>query len=213
LCGCNKIDLLRCNAWLKIPLADYKGHMSLPAVGQAQMIADQFDRALDQWAPTSLAVIGCAGGNGLDRIASSRVKRVIALDVNPDYIERTRARYARRLEGLDLICADVQSESLVYDPVDFTYAALLFEYVDVQSTLKTLKRNSRPGAVLTTVLQRHDHRAGFREEILCAELYALNFSEGINRLPRGSYPGEGWCREPDVRASPWMSGDALSRRG
>ena len=153
MCGCNKIDLLRCNAWLKIPLADYEGHMSLPAVGQAQMIADQFDRALDQWAPTSLAVIGCAGGNGLDRIASSRVKRVIALDVNSDYIERTRARYARRLEGLDLICADVQSESLVYDPVDFTYAALLFEYVDVQSTLKTLKRNSRPGAVLTTVLQ------------------------------------------------------------
>jgi hypothetical protein len=50
--------------------------------------------------------------------------------------------------------AEVQSESLIYDPVDFTYAALLFEYVGVLSTLKTLKtlkRNSRPNAVLTTV--------------------------------------------------------------
>jgi hypothetical protein len=47
--------------------------------------------------------------------------------------------------------AEVQSESLIYYPVDFTYAALLFEYVGVLSTLKTLKRNSRPNAVLTTV--------------------------------------------------------------
>jgi hypothetical protein len=33
------------NPWLNIPLADYEGHMSLPAVGQAQMIAEQFARA------------------------------------------------------------------------------------------------------------------------------------------------------------------------
>ena len=127
--------------------------MSLPAVGQAQMIAEQLDRALDRWAPTSIAVIGCAGGNGLDKVAGRTVERVVAVDVNPDYIERSRARYAQRLKGLELVCADVQSESLIYDPVDLTYAALLFEYVDVLSTLKTLKRNSRPNAVLTTLLQ------------------------------------------------------------
>jgi hypothetical protein len=73
--------------------------------------------------------------------------------VNPDYIEHTRTRHARRLQGLELVCADVQSDVLAYDPVDFTYAPLLFEYVDVVSTLKVLKRNSRPGAALTTVLQ------------------------------------------------------------
>jgi hypothetical protein len=42
---------------------------------------------------------------------------------------------------------------LVYGPVAFSYAALLFEYVDVPATLKTLRRNSRPDAALTTVLQ------------------------------------------------------------
>jgi SAM-dependent methyltransferase len=141
------------NPWLEIPLDDYEGHMSLPAVGQAQMIAEQLDRSLDRWAPTSIAVIGCAGGNGLDRIAGGTVERVVAVDVNPDYIERTRDRHAQRLQGLELVCADVQSESLIYDPVDFTYAALLFEYVGLLSTLKTLKRNSRPDAVLTVVLQ------------------------------------------------------------
>lgn len=141
------------NPWLDVPLDDYEDHMSLPAVGQAQMLAEQLDRALGRWTPTSVAVIGCAGGNGLEKMAGKMVDRVVAVDVNPDYIERSRARYAQRLSGLELVCADVQSESLAYGPVDFTYAALLFEYVGVLATLTTLKRNSRPGAVLTTVLQ------------------------------------------------------------
>ena len=129
------------NPWLNIPLEDYEGHMSLPTVAQAQMIADQLDRAIARWAPTSIAVLGCAGGNGLERISAGRVERVVAVDVNPDYIERTRVRHAQRLPGLELVCADVQSESARYSPVDLTYAALLFEYVDVRSTLKMLKRN------------------------------------------------------------------------
>lgn len=141
------------NPWLDIPLEDYEGHMSLPAIGQAQMLADQFDRALARWTPKDIAVIGCAGGNGLEKITARTVARVVAVDVNPEYIERTRARYARRLQDLELICADVQSETLCYEPVDLTYAALLFEYVDVRSALSTLKRNSRPNAILTSVLQ------------------------------------------------------------
>jgi len=141
------------NRWLDIPLDDYEGHMALPAVGQAQMIAEQLDLGLDRWSPASIAVIGCAGGNGFDKFAGRTIERVVAVDVNPRYIERTRARYAQRLQGLELICADVQSKSLAYGPVDFTYAALLFEYVRVPSALRTLKRNARSNAVLTTVLQ------------------------------------------------------------
>jgi SAM-dependent methyltransferase len=141
------------NPWLNIPLDDYEGHMSLPTVGQAQMIAEQLDRALERWSPTSIAVIGCAGGNGLDKIPGRTVERVVAVDVNPDYVERARTRHAQRLQGLELVCADVESESLIYDPVDLTYAALLFEYVGVLGTLRTVKRNSRPNAILTTVLQ------------------------------------------------------------
>jgi SAM-dependent methyltransferase len=105
------------NPWLRIPLDDYEGHMSLPEVGQAQMIAEQLDCSLERWAPASIAVVGCAGGNGLDTIARRTVERVVAVDVNPDYIERTRARHAHQLQGLELVCADVQSESLIYVPV------------------------------------------------------------------------------------------------
>jgi len=139
--------------WLDIPLEDYERHMSLPGIGQAQMLAAQFEVALERWRPTSVAVVGCAGGNGLDRIDGRSVERLVAIDVNPDYVESTRARHSGRIPSLESICADVQSESLTYEPVDFTYAALLFEYVDVRATLRTLKRNSRSGAVMTTVLQ------------------------------------------------------------
>jgi hypothetical protein len=140
--------------WLEIPLDDYEGHMALPAVGPAQMIAEQFDRALVRWAPTSIAVIGCAGGNGFDRIADGALVRLVGVDVNPDYIERTRARPTQRLRNLEPICADVQSSPLSMVRWTLrTYAALVFEYVEALPTLKTLKRNSRPGAVLTTILQ------------------------------------------------------------
>jgi hypothetical protein len=37
------------NPWLNIPLDDYEGHMSLPEVGQAQMIGDQLERTIMRW--------------------------------------------------------------------------------------------------------------------------------------------------------------------
>jgi hypothetical protein len=145
------------NPWLDIPLADYEGHMSLPEVGQAQLLAEVFDRAIKRRSPANIALIGCAGGNGFERLAAGAaagtIDSVVGVDVNPDYIEQARRRFAQRLSNIELLCADIQSSALAYGPVDFTYAALLFEYVDMAAALDTLKRNSRPNARLTTVVQ------------------------------------------------------------
>jgi SAM-dependent methyltransferase len=119
------------NPWLDTPLQDYESHMSLPAVGQAQMLADRFELLIRRHLPRSIAVIGCAGGNGLDRIEPGQIGRVVALDINPAYIEAVGSRHGGRLANLELYCADVQSESFEFEPVDMIYAALLFEYVDV----------------------------------------------------------------------------------
>jgi len=142
-----------CTPWREIPLSDYEAHMSLPSVGQARMLADQLALLLERHAPISVAIIGCAGGNGLDRIDSTRVERVVAVDINREYIAATEVRYADRLANLDLICADVQSERLTFDPVDLIYAALVLEYVDIAATFATLKRNLRPGGTLAVLLQ------------------------------------------------------------
>jgi hypothetical protein len=141
------------NPWLKIPLGDYESHMAYPSIGQAALLADQFERLVLQHSPKSVALIGCAGGNGLERLAPGQVERIVAVDINPDYVERTNLRHARRLSSLELLCADVQSESLSFEQVELVYAALLFEYVDVAAALATIKRNCHAGAILATVLQ------------------------------------------------------------
>ena len=51
----------RRSPWLDIPLADYEGHMSLPEVGQARLLADLLAAAIDRHALRSIAVLGCAG--------------------------------------------------------------------------------------------------------------------------------------------------------
>jgi SAM-dependent methyltransferase len=141
------------NPWLDIPLEDYEGHMSLPAIGQARMLADQLALLLKRELPTSVAVIGCAGGNGLDRIEPGQFERIVAVDINPDYIRAVEIRHMGRLTGLELYCDDIQSGSFQFKPVDLVYAALLFEYVDVAAALATLKRLCRPGGLLATLIQ------------------------------------------------------------
>jgi hypothetical protein len=49
--------------WLDIPLADYEGHMALPEIAQARMLAGELERAVRQHTPSSVAIIGCSGGN------------------------------------------------------------------------------------------------------------------------------------------------------
>ncbi len=101
------------NPWLDIPLADYEGHMSLPSIDQARMIAD----------------------------------------INAAYLETAGERHACRLHGLKLHCAEVQADTPQFDPVEFIYAALIFEYVDTAAALATLRRLCLPGGWLAALMQ------------------------------------------------------------
>ncbi|MDA8146892.1 MAG: class I SAM-dependent methyltransferase [Thermaerobacter sp.] len=134
-------------------MADYEGHMSLPEIAQAQMIADHFEALLREHAPPSLAFIGCAGGNGFDRIDPAVTTRVVGVDINPAYIAATRSRHAERLPGLELYSGDIQYPAVSFDPVDFIYAALVLEYCQVAQTLGRLTLQLAPGGVLSLLLQ------------------------------------------------------------
>jgi hypothetical protein len=141
------------NPWLDIPLEDYEGHMSLPSIGQAQMLSDQLHAVIRRVQPASVAVIGCAGGNGLDRIDPGAVRRVVAVDINPVYVEEAARRHGGRFDRFEAHCADIQSKALTFEPVDLIYAALLFEYVDTPAALENLRRLSRQGGTLAAILQ------------------------------------------------------------
>jgi SAM-dependent methyltransferase len=138
------------NPWLKIPLADYEAHMALPQVGQAELLANVLADAVRVHAPSSVAVLGCAGGNGFDRVPPGT--RLVGIDVNPDYVAAARARHRARA-GLELFVGDVTADELPFAPVDLAYAGLLFEYVEPALALRRMASKLLPGAVLVAVLQ------------------------------------------------------------
>ena len=77
--------------------AGQKPSQSLPAVGQSQLTADQLEILVRSYSPSSVAILGCAGENGFERLVDTRVSRVVGVDINPRYIEEARQRYAGRV--------------------------------------------------------------------------------------------------------------------
>ena len=141
------------NPWLTIPLADYEGHMALPSVGQAGMLSRVLGQLLTRFTPRSVALIGCAGGNGFEAVAAAGIERLVGIDINPAYVEDARARFADRVPGLNLYCADIEQSLSFIAPVDLVYAALVFEYVDVGRALANLCGLCQPGGVTAALLQ------------------------------------------------------------
>ncbi len=139
--------------WLEIPLEDYERHMSLPSVDQARLLANEFGRVLWARKPKSAAIIGCAGGNGLEQVDTQVTERVVVVDINRDYVAAVRRRFGKSLSSLETHVADVQDAGLSFRPVDLVYAALLLEYVDIPRALQQMKAICTWGGVLVTVTQ------------------------------------------------------------
>jgi trans-aconitate methyltransferase len=143
------------NPWLDIPLAEYEGHMASPEVAQAQMIGDALAELLQLQRPRSLAVIGCAGGNGFERIHRPDTTRVVGVDINPAYLAEARRRFDGAFDELELYCADIGAGAadVAFEPVDLIFAALIFEYVDARVVLPRLAARLSPGGLLAILLQ------------------------------------------------------------
>ena len=140
------------NPWLALPLEDYEGHMGSDTVNQLGPLADLFGEALARLRPRSLAVLGVAGGNGLEHVDSSRTVRVVGIDVNPDYLAVTRQRF-HDLRGLELVCADLACEAVEIEPVALVHAALVFEHAGTGRCLDSAVSLVAPGGHLSVVLQ------------------------------------------------------------
>lgn len=140
------------NPWLAVPLADYEGHMQAPDVAQLHVLAELFAQALAYCRPNSVAIIGIAGGNGLDRIDPSITARIVGLDIHPDYLAEARRRFAPQL-ALDLHCVDLAAQEIYLHPVQLVHAALVFEHAGTDLCLRNALSLVAPGGVLSVVLQ------------------------------------------------------------
>src|SRR5271169_7263165 len=94
------------NPWLNVPLSEYERHMSSVEVQQLVALSDLFAEAVRCCRPASIAVLGIAGGNGLDHVDSSTTARVVGLDVNPLYLEAAGSAIH--------ICRDLSSIVSIY---------------------------------------------------------------------------------------------------
>jgi SAM-dependent methyltransferase len=141
------------NPWLTIPLADYEAHMASPAVRQRPLLDELFARALDGACPRSVAVLGASGGTGFEMLSGRDLDRVVAVDINPRYLESLKARFGAMLPALQLVCADVADPDLVLPRVDLIHAALIFEYVDPARLLANAHRWLAAQGTLSAVLQ------------------------------------------------------------
>jgi len=140
------------NPWLAVSLAEYEGHMAAPGVRQLAALSDLFAEALAYGRPESVAILGVAGGNGLERIDSRAIRRVVGLDVNPSYLDAVRERHDG-LRGLELHCADLSGETLALAAVELVHAALIFEHAGLDRCLDNALALAVPGGALSAVLQ------------------------------------------------------------
>lgn len=141
------------NPWLQLPLPEYEAHMSLPQVAQAALLGDIFAEMLEVYSPRSVAVLGCAGGNGFERISPEVTKRVVGIDINPAYIGACGTRFEGRIPGLELLVGDIEKDDFGFAPVELVFAALVLEFVDVATALKRIRPMLAPGGTLGTVVQ------------------------------------------------------------
>lgn len=138
--------------WTAIPLEDYEAHMASPSVGQLALLSDLFAEALTFATPESVAILGVAGGNGLERIDGSHTTRIYGIDLNPAYLKAARRRFAS-LSGLELVQEDLAATAVSHEPFDLVHAALIFEHAGLELCLENATRMTRVGGSLSIVLQ------------------------------------------------------------
>jgi ribosomal protein S18 acetylase RimI-like enzyme len=141
------------NPWLRIPLGDYEGHMSLPSVEQSQLLAATLHRVITRFQPSSLAIFGAAGGNGLERVDSSIVRRVLAVDLNPDYLRVCTSRHAASFAEFQPVLHDLSQGPPAIVPVECIFAGLVLEYLRVDVFCSYLPSLLTDGGIFATVLQ------------------------------------------------------------
>lgn len=94
------------NPWETIRLADYEAHMRAEGVQQLQVLS-RITREQLAHDTACVAVLGAAGGNGLEHVAPDAVEAVWALDINAGYLAACRERFSQLGAKLKTVRCDL----------------------------------------------------------------------------------------------------------
>lgn len=141
------------NPWLHIPAADYEAHMGSPNVDQHAFLGSTFKQALEIHDCDTVALLGCATGNGLEYINNAATRKVTAIDINSEYLAILWQRHKESVLGLEIVRADLETYPIGNQEYSLVFAGLVFEYLGPRKVLPHISRGLRPGGVLVSVLQ------------------------------------------------------------
>lgn len=128
------------NPWEEIPLSDYENHMKLESVQQLQTMNRMMKRQFALCGSGSAMILGIAGGNGLEHVVHTNLKRIYGVDINSDYLEYCKERYPQLKGILECICADLTLPEVMLPHADLLIANLLIEYIGYECFSRVVSR-------------------------------------------------------------------------
>lgn len=105
----------------------------------------------------SVAVLGCAAGNGFEHFDPAITHAILGVDINLSFLEVARQRYAALQARLELKCADLHTDCFGGRQFDLVHAGLVFEHVNAEIVLAHIYRALKPQGRLSVVLQMPNH--------------------------------------------------------
>ena len=144
------------NIWNSIPLEDYEQHMLHETVGQLQLLNDLTKKYFGAIKPNTVLILGVAGGNGLEHIDNTITSKVIGIDINEKYLEKTAKRYKELLPELQLLNLDLSDNEDEITNADLIWSALILEYVNIEKCFKFISRNIKNNGHLIVTVQSNN---------------------------------------------------------
>ena len=128
------------NPWNEIRLEDYENHMKLDCVRQLQSLNGMMKEQFEAYPVSTAAVLGVAGGNGMEHVDPGKYSTVYGIDINADYLKAAAGRYPR-LEGI-LKCrqVDLAEETETLPQAELVIADLLIEYIGYPVFQKVIRQ-------------------------------------------------------------------------
>ena len=161
------------NPWCDIKLSSYERHMQSGQVFQLQTLGQITQEQL-AYPAAVIAILGIAGGNGLEYIDLAKTKKIVAYDINQIYLDECKARFSYLGDRLATICCDLGENDFMLQNCDLLICNLIIEYLGIDVFCNLLKRNLTRLKTVTCVIQK-DHGNNFvSSSEASSELASLN---------------------------------------
>lgn len=141
--------------WEEINLNTYEIHMSSTDVFQLQTLNIITEQQLTDYNPSTVAILGIAGGNGLDKINIEITKKVYCIDVNKKYLDVCKSRYNHLLGILEFICCDLSSIDANLPFSDLHICNLIIEYLGEEKFAKLILNSGENVNIVSCVIQKN----------------------------------------------------------